>query len=128
MATITKTYELSVPPRVVWDALTDPIQIEGWGAGPNVVFECQEGGAFSLWDGGIHGTILDTDDEVRIIQEWFTEGHDYPTEVTMTLEASEEGTTLQIVQTNVQDEDVEEFDRGWDEYYVGPLKEYCEQP
>lgn len=132
MATITKEYFIAVPPRMVWDALTDLEQINAWGAGPNAVMELSEGGAFSFWDGDIHGKNLEIEPETRLVQEWYTNGHDYPTEVTVTVEPGEhegeEGTKLSVIQTGVAEEDVEEFDRGWDEWYAGPLKEFCEQP
>lgn len=129
MATITKEYTLAVPPNILWEALVTPRHIEGWGAGPDPLMELRDGGHFSLWGGDIHGTILDFDEDKRLVQDWHTEGYDYSTEVTLTLENDEEdgGTLLTIVQTGVREPDVEEFDRGWDEFYVGPLKEYCEQ-
>lgn len=132
MPSIKKEYFISVPPRIVWEALTDPKQIEGWGAGPDVVMKMEEGGEFSLWGGDIKGKNLEFDEEQRLVQEWHSAGYDYPTEVTISLEAGEQegedGTMMTIIQADVREADMEEFDRGWDEYYVGPLKEYCEQP
>jgi len=127
MSTIEKDYFLAVPPALVWEALTEPIQINAWGAGPNAEITLEEGGVFNLWDGDIHGTVQDFDVEKRLVQEWYTNGYEYATEVTFTLDAEEDGTRLSIIQTGVAEEDLEEFDRGWDEYYVGPLKEFCEQ-
>jgi uncharacterized protein YndB with AHSA1/START domain len=129
MATVKKEYFIAVPPRLVWEALTDATQLEAWGAGPNVLMELTEGGAFSLWDGDITGTNLDFEPEQRLVQQWNSAGYDYPTEVTIALEPSheeEDGTAITVTQTDVKEEDVEEFDRGWDEYYFGPLKEFCE--
>lgn len=129
MATIKKEYFIAVPPRILWDALTDPKQIEGWGAGPDVVMEMEDGGAFSYWGGDITGKNVDIEPESSLVQEWHSNGT--VTEVTVSLAAGEfegeEGTNMVITQTDVPDAEVEEFDRGWDEYYAGPLKEYCEQ-
>ncbi|HSI20826.1 MAG TPA: SRPBCC domain-containing protein [Verrucomicrobiae bacterium] len=127
MATITKEYLIAVPPRILWDALTDPQQIDGWGAGPNPVVDLVEGGAFSLWDGEVTGKVLDVEEESRLVCEWHMSGHETPTEVTITLEPDEEGTKMTVMQTGVPEEEVEEFDRGWDEFYAGPIKEFCEQ-
>lgn len=126
MATIEKDYLIMVPPALVWESLTEPQHINGWGAGPDVVMSLEDGGSFSLWGGDIHGTVQEVEEEKRLVQEWHSEGYDYPTEVTITLEPEEEGTRLSIIQTGVREEDIDEFDRGWDEYYAGPLKEYCE--
>jgi uncharacterized protein YndB with AHSA1/START domain len=128
MATITKDYFIAVPPRLVWEALTDAQCLNGWGAGPDPVVDLNEGGAFSLWGGDIHGTVLDIELERRLVLDWRLAKHDGSTEVTVTVEPAieEERTTLTVVQANVRDEDVEEFDRGWDEYYGGAIKEYLE--
>jgi uncharacterized protein YndB with AHSA1/START domain len=131
MASIKKEYFIAVPPLMVWESLTDPKQIDGWGAGPDVIMEMDEGGEFSLWGGDIHGKNLEIEPGLRLVQEWYTGSSKVPTEVTITVEADEqdeeEGTKLTIIQADVADEDVEELDRGWDEFYAGPLKEYCEQ-
>ena len=127
MSTITKEYFIAVPPRILWDALTDAVQIEAWGGGPNVIMDMTTDGDFSLWDGDIKGKNLEIEPEVRLVQEWNTDGYDYSTEVTISMEPSEDGTAVTVIQTNVQAGDVEEFDRGWDEYYFGPIKEFCEQ-
>ncbi len=131
MPSIKKEYFIAVSPRVLWEAITNCTMLNGWGAGPDPIMDMQEGGEFSLWGGSIHGKNLEFDEEWRLVQEWITEGYDYPTEVTIALKPSEEdgeeGTALTIIQTDVREDDVEEFDRGWDDFYVGPLKEFCEQ-
>jgi uncharacterized protein YndB with AHSA1/START domain len=129
MPTIKKEYFIAVPPRILWDALTDTKQIEGWGAGPDAVMTMEEGGKFSFWGGDVTGKNLDIEPEKSLVQEWTMNGA--TTEVTVTLSEGEfegeEGTNMTITQTDVPEAEVEEFDRGWDEYYAGPLKEFCEQ-
>lgn len=128
MPTIKKEYFIAVPPRILWEALTDPKQLDGWGAGPNAVMRLEEGGEFKFWDGDVTGKNLDIEPEKSLVQEWHMSGA--TTEVTIELAAGEfegeEGTDLTITQTDVPAGEVEEFDRGWDEYYAGPLKEFCE--
>jgi uncharacterized protein YndB with AHSA1/START domain len=128
MATITKEYYFAAPPRLVWDALTNPQAMEGWGAGPEADLQLVEGGALRLWGGDVQGSVLDFESERRLVLEWRPANHDYATEVTLTFELAEEdeGTNLTIIQANAADEHVEEFDRGWDEYVGGPIKEFLE--
>ncbi len=55
MKQIEQTYTIAAPLAKVWQAFTDAATAEKWGAGPAKV-EAIEGGAFSYWDGDIHGT------------------------------------------------------------------------
>ncbi|MBZ2166872.1 hypothetical protein [Methanobacterium spitsbergense] len=49
-----------------------------------------------------------------------------PSKVTFTIKKDQNGTILELEQINVQDEQFEDIDIGWDEYYLGPMKEVLE--
>lgn len=46
-----------------------------------------------------------------------------PSKVTFTIKKDQNGTILELEQINVPDEQFEDIDIGWDEYYLGPMKE-----
>lgn len=126
MATIEKSCSIAAAPELVWETLVTPRLIEQWGAGPDAQFDAREGGSYSLWGDSIKGAVLDADEDQRLVIEWRQDGYDYVSEVTFTFVATEEGTDLTVLHTGVKEADVEEFDRGWDEYVLAPVKELCE--
>lgn len=54
MKIIKKSYEINVCVEKVWVALTDPAEIDNWGAGP-AKMDDKVGTRFELWGGDIHG-------------------------------------------------------------------------
>jgi activator of HSP90 ATPase len=66
----------------------------------------------------------------KLVQEWFSEEEntwDKPSTVTFMLSKLRGGgTKLDLLQKDVPDENVEDIENGWEEYYLGPLKEYLE--
>ena len=121
-----KSYFIGAPPEDVWRALTDPAVIEAWGGGPAEI-SAAPGSAFSLWGGDIHGTVTEAEPQVRLVQEWWG-GPDWKTasQATFELEAEGDGTLLTLVHTGVPDDAAGDFDAGWDDYYLGPLRDLLE--
>jgi uncharacterized protein YndB with AHSA1/START domain len=89
------TREIVVPasPDEVWDALTDPEQLEEWFAN-DVELDPRPGGdgVFRWGDGDErHATVLVVEPRERLVLDWDDEG-----EVEFTLEEVEEGTRLLV--------------------------------
>ena len=122
---ISKSYHIAAPPLAVWRALVDPEVIEEWGGGPAVMTD-EPGSRFTLWGGDVYGTVLSVDSGSRLVEEWYSGPWAHPSTLTFSLEAEEGGTLLKLDQTGVPDEEAADVDTGWDEYYVGPLKELLE--
>ena len=122
---IAKAYHIDAAPLAVWRALVDPQMIEAWGGGP-VVMTDEPDSRFTLWGGDVYGTVLSVDPGVRLVEEWYAGPWPHPSTVTFSLEQEEGGTLLQLQQTGVPDEEVADVDAGWDEYYVGPMKQLLE--
>lgn len=118
---IRKRYIIPGSVEEVWQALTDVREIEGWGAGP-AEMDPVEGGRFSLWGGDIHGTNTGIDPGKRLVQDWYGGDWDEPSIATFTLEDTPAGTVLDLVHTGVPEPLLTDFDRGWDDYYLGPLR------
>lgn len=123
---IRKTYVIDSPPDDVWRALTDPETIDAWGGGP-VVMAAEPGFEFSFWGGDIHGTVREVDPGRSMVQEWYGGDWPAPSLARFTLAANAEGgTLLTLDHTGVPDDEAADFDAGWDDYYVGPLKDLLE--
>ena len=122
-----KTYLIGAPPEDVWRALTDADVIDAWGGGP-AVMSAVAGAAFSLWGGDIHGTVLEADPPRRLVEEWWGgAGWQAPSLATFTLEPAGDDTLLKLEHTGLHDDVAGDFDAGWDDYYLGPLRDLLEE-
>lgn len=125
---IHKSYTIAAPTAAVWAALTDPDVIEEWGGGPAVMAP-EPGFAFTLWGGDIHGTVVEVDPGRSMLQEWYGGDWDTPSLARFTLAATPDGATLlDLEHTDVPDDEATDFDAGWDDHYLGPMKELLESP
>jgi uncharacterized protein YndB with AHSA1/START domain len=90
---VTREIEFPVPPDEVWEALTDPEQLEEWFA-TEVELDPRPGGAgvFRWADGDErHATVLVAEPAERLVLDWDEEG-----EVEFTLEEVDAGTRLLV--------------------------------
>ena len=124
---LTKSYFIGAPREAVWRALTDPAVIEAWGGGPAEI-RAEPGAAFTFWGGDIYGTVTAAEPPLRLVQEWWGDDEwDEASVATFELAAEGSGTRLTLAHTNVPDDEAKDFDAGWDDYYLGPLKELLER-
>lgn len=129
MKSIRQSYTIHAPIETVWQALIDPMQIKGWGAGPNVIMDEKVGTKFVLWEGEIHGVNLEVVKNKKLVQEWYSsDSPKHPTHATFILTAKDDKTTkLELLQENVNDKDEKSLSEGWKQFYLGPLKKYLEK-
>ncbi len=125
METLEKTYTIQAPAEKVFEALTDEKNIEAW-SGAHATMQTNPPGEFSLWDGRISGHNK-TVEPRKIVQDWKAENFQEFSQVTFTLNDSNGTTTLHLLHENIPDDEIRSIDKGWDEYYVGPLKEMVEK-
>ncbi len=126
MKNIKKTYKIKAEPVFVYAALTNPVSIEFW-TGEPAEMQTQPGTEFSLYDGNICGLNLEFIENQKIVQQWYFEGQDEPSIVTLTLLPENEQTVLEVLHTNIPDEAFENIVEGWDEFYIKPLKDFVEE-
>jgi activator of HSP90 ATPase len=88
--------------------------------------KAEAGTEFSLWDGSIVGKNLEFVEGQKIVQQWYFDGQDEPSIVTIILHPHKKGTSAELRHTNIPDEVYDEFAEGWDAYYFGPLIEFYE--
>ena len=90
---VTREIVFPVPPDEVWEALTDPDQLEEWFAN-DVELDPREGGeGVFRWDDGEerHATVIEAAPGERLVLDWDDEGR-----VVFTLEEVPEGTRISV--------------------------------
>jgi uncharacterized protein YndB with AHSA1/START domain len=96
---VTREMVFPVMPEEVWQALTDPAQLEEWFAN-DVELDPREGGTgIFRWDDGEErrATVVVAEPEERLVLDWDDEGT-----VELTLEPVEEGTRLLVRESTPQ--------------------------
>lgn len=126
MKTSHKNYTIKAPIENVWDALVNPETIDKWGAGP-AKMESSEHYEFELWGGDIHGTNTKVEKEKVLEQDWYGGDWDKPSKLRFELSEKDGKTRLHMVHSNVPDDEASDIDKGWDDYYLGPIKKLLEK-
>ena len=87
------------PAEEVWEALTDPDRLEEWFAN-DVEFDPEQGGTFR-WDNGEvrHAIVEELESGRRLALRWWDPARPEESEVTFTLDETEEGTRLVVTET-----------------------------
>jgi len=124
--TFKKYYPLPAPPEEVYLALTKAQSIQLW-TGAEVEFTEEASTEFSFWDGDIVGKNIEFDAPKKIVQQWYFGDNNEPSIVTIKLHADKKGTSLEFTQTNIPDEDYDDFTNGITEFYLGGLADFFEE-
>jgi len=120
-----KYLPLPAPPEEVYLALTKAQSIQLW-TGAEVEFTEEAGTEFSFWDGDIVGKNISFEPNKKIVQQWYFGEDNEPSIVTIKLHEDKKGTSLEFVQTNIPDDDFEDFTSGIEEYFLGGLADFFE--
>lgn len=126
MKAIKKTYQIKAEPADVYTALTTPLSIEIW-TGSAAVMDTVAGSEFSLWDGDICGRNLEFETNRKIVQQWYFDGEEEQSVVTIQMNPSKGGTEIQLLHIGIPDEAFDNILEGWDHSYFGPLKTLLEE-
>lgn len=118
-----KYYIIPAEPIEVYRALTLPGTIQLW-TGEAAVMSTEPGSEFSLWEGSIAGKNIAFDEGKKIVQQWYYDGQEAESIVTIKLHEHKQGTSAELLQTNIPDEIYDEMIDGWDESYFGSLIEF----
>lgn len=126
MTRIKKKYIIKAPINKVWQALVDPKEITAWGAGPAEMSD-KPGADFSIWGGDIFGKNKEVNPPHKLVQDWYgSKNWKQPSAAVFNLVEKSGQTELSLEHTGVPKEEVNDFDNGWDDYYLGAIKEYLE--
>lgn len=126
MKNFKKYHYIPAPPEEVYLAMTKAQSIKLW-TGAEVEFTEEPGTEFSFWDGDIVGKNLEFEYGKKIVQQWYFGEEAEPSIVTIKFHADKKGTSLEFAQTNIPDEDFEDFTTGLNEYFLGGLLDFFEE-
>ena len=125
MKSIKQTYIIHAPVEEVWQAFADPKVIDGWGGGPAKMSEEVEF-EFEVWGGDVHGKNIEVIPNKKLVQEWFGGKWDKPSIATFILSFKDNETRIDFTNIDVPDAEFSDIEKGWRDYYLGPIKEYLE--
>ena len=125
MKSIKQRYEINASVDKVWDALVNPKTIDKWGGGPAKMND-QEGFEFEFWGGDIYGKNKEVIKNKKLVQEWFSGKWEKPSIVTFLLESLEDNIKVELIHTDIPDEEADDIEQGWKDYYMIPLKQLVE--
>jgi activator of HSP90 ATPase len=121
---IEKTYVIDADAERVFNSLTSTEHICIW-TKEKADMDVNENGKFSLWGGNIIGNNLSVKPD-KIVQKWkFKDWSDY-SDVEMEIIGVGNKTEIKLIHKNIPEKEFDSVDKGWDEMYLGPLKDYCE--
>jgi activator of HSP90 ATPase len=115
-----KYYLVPALPEEVYAALTYSATIQLW-TGEPAEMSTEPGSEFSMWEGSIVGKNLAFEAGKKIVQQWYFEGQENESIVTIKLHPHKQGTSAELLHTNIPDEAYDEMVEGWDENYFGSL-------
>jgi len=122
MKSLKKYYTLKADPGDVYNALTNKSLIEIW-TGEAAEMEPIPDTEFALWEGSISGLNLEFEKNRKIVQQWYFEGQEEDSIVTIILHPDKKGTNVELIHTNIPDDAFQNISEGWDEDYFGALRE-----
>jgi len=96
---VTREIVFPVPPDEVWEALTDPDELEEWFANDVELDAREVGEGLFRWDNGEewHATVVEAAPGERLVLDWDDDGT-----VELVLEEIEEGTRLLVRESTPQ--------------------------
>ncbi|GAA4091361.1 SRPBCC domain-containing protein [Mucilaginibacter panaciglaebae] len=120
-----KYYIIPETPETVYLALTNPLTIQLW-TGEAAEMSTEPGSEFSMWDGAIVGRNIEFEPGKKIVQQWYFEGQDEESIVTLKLHPDKAGTSVELRHTNIPDEAYNDMVEGWNDSYFGALTDFYE--
>ena len=123
MKIIKQRHHIQATTEEVYTALTNPFTIELWSGYP-AQMSTEPGSEFSMFEGDIVGKNLKFEPNVLIRQQWYFEGEEAESIVTIRLKPEKNNTVAELTHENVPEEVVEEMTEGWKKIYFGSLKNF----
>jgi uncharacterized protein YndB with AHSA1/START domain len=123
MKHLKQRHGISASVEEVYTALTNPLTIELWSGYP-ADFTPEEGTEFSIWEGDINGKNLKLIENELVQQQWYFDGQEEMSVVTIHLKKEGNSTIAELTHENIPDEAFDEMVIGWKKYYFGAIKKY----
>lgn len=113
-------------PEEIYLALTNPATLQLW-TGEPAEMSTEPESEFSLWEESIIGKNLEFETNKKIVQQWYFGDQEPPSIVTIKLHPHKQGTSVELLHTNIPDEDFDEIVAGWNSNYFSSLKEFYQE-
>ena len=121
-----KYYIIPAPPDDVYKALTVETTLELW-TGERAEMSTEPGSEFSLWEGSIVGKNIEFEDGKRLIQQWYFGDQVEPSIVTIKLHQHPQGTSMEVRQSNIPDQEYDDIAEGWTYTYAAGLIDFYDE-
>ncbi len=118
-----KYYIVPAPPEEVYLALTNELTLTLW-TGAKAEMAAEAGSEFSLWEDSIVGKNLSFEENKKIVQQWYFGDQEEESIVTIKLHPHKRGTSVELIHTNIPEEDYENITDGWNTDYFGSLIDF----
>jgi activator of HSP90 ATPase len=120
-----KYYTIGATPDEIYAALTNPLTLELW-TGEPAEMSTVPGSEFDLWGGSITGKNIEFEEGKKVVQQWYFDGQDEPSIVTIKLHDNKGSTSVELRHTNIPDEAYTDIVEGWNDAYFGSIAEFFE--
>lgn len=120
-----KYYTIGATPEEIYAALTNPLTLELW-TGEPAEMSTVPGTEFNLWGGSITGKNIEFEEDKKVVQQWYFDGQDEPSIVTIKLHDAKGSTSVELRHTNIPDEAYADIVEGWNDVYFGGISEFFE--
>ena len=84
----------------------------------------EAGSEFSMWEGAISGKNLEFEKDKKIVQQWYFGDQQDASIVTIKLHPHKNGTSAELIHTNIPDDAYEDIVDGWNTSYFGEIIEF----
>ena len=121
-----KYFFLPAPPEDVYAALTNPLAIQLW-TGEKAEMSTIAGSEFSMWEASILGKNLEFEEHKKIVQQWYFDGEDQDSIVTIKLHVDAKGTSMEVRQSNIPESEYDDIVEGWNGLYLPALFEFFKE-
>lgn len=119
-------FKIKAEAEDIYAALTNPFTIELW-SGYSAQMSTEPDSEFSLWEGDIIGKNLEFETNKKVVQQWFFGEQLELSVVTIKIFEQNNSCQVELVHTNIPEEDFEDICEGWNNYYLGAIKEFLEE-
>ena len=109
----------------VYASFTNPFAIELWSGYP-ATMPSKAGEEFSMLGGDIQGKILELVPDSKIVQEWYFGDQEEASVATIKIFTSGANSQVDVEHTNIPEEAYDEITQGWEDYFLGGIKEFLE--
>ncbi|MBN2637576.1 MAG: SRPBCC domain-containing protein [Bacteroidales bacterium] len=120
-----KYITIDAEPEDVYACLTNSFTIELW-SDMKAQVEAAPDTEFEIFDGSIAGKMLELVPDKKVVQEWYFGDQEEKSVVTFIIHPDKQKVSLELRHTNIPDEAYDEIIEGWEEYYLGRIKEFLE--